>query len=401
MKLFWFSKIGTKDSFSRITESILPILKNEKNVKLYTIIPPNLQLEPKYRSLFTNILTMGDNIHEGNLKLEEQQFMGPMKPNLGSKMKYIILQTLAHCQEHNIRTLLITMGVYEADWFMETIESIRNTETANFLLNNVKIVIYVPFDYIPSSEAIENLLKADTIITTVPYVLDYIPLDDWVGHANEACFMKLKSDKTTLINLINSIKFWTGEKIKYNDLIILNANLYGERKRIDITIKAFENALEKHPNLKLWLHGGHNDQLKISDKVKKRLLISNKISTNELNLIYNVCKIGINTSWGEGWSLTNCEHAITGAIQVVPNWLACKFHFSENRGLLIDVEETESVNEAGKKVIIGIPIQESANKKLLEAIELQSNWDPQNTIDYINQYSWNKSADKLYNIVAK
>ncbi len=34
--------------------------------------------------------------------------------------------------------------------------------------------------------------------------------------------------------------------------------------------------------------------------------------------------IGINTGLGEGWGLPNVEHAVTGAVQVVPKHSACE-----------------------------------------------------------------------------
>ena len=173
MKLFWFSKVGTKDSFSRIAESILPILKNDYKYQLYTILPPPLVLEPKVNDLFEGIIRMGSDIKEGGLDLRESEFMGSMKRNLGSQMKYITLQALANCQENSINTLMITMGVYEANWFMEAIEDIRGTKSAS-LLENIKIVCYVPFDYVPSPEAVQHLIKADQIITTVPYMVDHL-----------------------------------------------------------------------------------------------------------------------------------------------------------------------------------------------------------------------------------
>jgi hypothetical protein len=43
------------------------------------------------------------------------------------------------------------------------------------------------------------------------------------------------------------------------------------------------------------------------------------IPESRLNLIYNACDIGINTSMGEGWGLCNVEHAVTGALQLVPD----------------------------------------------------------------------------------
>ena len=39
-----------------------------------------------------------------------------------------------------------------------------------------------------------------------------------------------------------------------------------------------------------------------------------------------VGKINIQTSTGEGWSLTNMESALFRSLQVVPNFLACGYH---------------------------------------------------------------------------
>ena len=47
------------------------------------------------------------------------------------------------------------------------------------------------------------------------------------------------------------------------------------------------------------------------------------VSDEILNLIYNACDVGINTSTGEGWGLCAFEHAATGAAQVVPEHSAC------------------------------------------------------------------------------
>ena len=38
----------------------------------------------------------------------------------------------------------------------------------------------------------------------------------------------------------------------------------------------------------------------------------------KLNLLYNACDVGINTSMGEGWGLVCFEHGGTGAAQIVP-----------------------------------------------------------------------------------
>ena len=47
------------------------------------------------------------------------------------------------------------------------------------------------------------------------------------------------------------------------------------------------------------------------------------LPTSKLNLIYNACDVGVNTSTGEGWGLISFEHAATGAPQIVPRHSAC------------------------------------------------------------------------------
>ena len=78
--------------------------------------------------------------------------------------------------------------------------------------------------------------------------------------------------------------------------------------------------LKEHPNVKFWLHT-KTESIEFKLFIAKYLdLISNKsliltnndISDSELNYIYNCCDIGLQTSTGEGWSLTNCEHQKTG-----------------------------------------------------------------------------------------
>ena len=76
------------------------------------------------------------------------------------------------------------------------------------------------------------------------------------------------------------------------------------------------------------------EKLKLSDFKDKIILSKNNLSKKELAYIYKVSFANIQTSTGEGWSLTNMESAIYRSLQIVPDFLACKFHF-ENRGLLI------------------------------------------------------------------
>jgi len=116
-----------------------------------------------------------------------------------------------------------------------------------------------------------------------------------------------------------------------NSFVILNANRNQPRKRIDITLRAFAAfARGKPKNVKLYLHMGIQDMgwdiVRLAQRYgfDDRLVITSLnrnlpgVPDDRLNLIYNACDIGLNTSMGEGWGLTSWEHAATGAPQIVP-----------------------------------------------------------------------------------
>lgn len=133
-----------------------------------------------------------------------------------------------------------------------------------------------------------------------------------------------------------------------NMFIVLNANRNQPRKRLDITFAGFSIfARNKPENVKLYMHSGITDAsvnlIKESRRydIENRLIVSTsahgvmKLPVDRLNLIYNACDVGVNTSMGEGWGLTNIEHAVTGAVQVVPRHSSCEELFNDC-GLLME-----------------------------------------------------------------
>ena len=113
--------------------------------------------------------------------------------------------------------------------------------------------------------------------------------------------------------------------------IVLNANRNQPRKRIDITIEAFALfARNKPEHVKLYLHMARQDEGWDIFRLSRRFGIENRLlltradnsvpneSVAGLNLIYNVCDVGVNTACAEGWGLVSFEHAATGAAQIVP-----------------------------------------------------------------------------------
>jgi len=130
--------------------------------------------------------------------------------------------------------------------------------------------------------------------------------------------------------------------------IVLNANRNQPRKKLDITMQGFAQFAEDKPdNVKLYMHCGirdaHIDVVKEAKrwKMDNRLIFTSlangiqRVSKERLNLIYNACDVGINTSMGEGWGLTNVEHAVTGAAQLVPRHSSCQEMFIDS-GLLLE-----------------------------------------------------------------
>ncbi|MBI1333027.1 MAG: hypothetical protein GC165_09115 [Armatimonadetes bacterium] len=153
----------------------------------------------------------------------------------------------------------------------------------------------------------------------------------------------------------------------WDSFMVLNANRNCPRKRLDLTMEAFALLTLRHSDLYLYLHTGMEDcgidvldyaeQLGIRD----RLVVTHmdpkqpQLCDEELNLIYNACDIGLNTSSGEGWGLVSFEHAATGAPQIVPGHTACRENWL-GRAEVLPVEDglvsVEDIAEAIERLYL-------------------------------------------------
>ncbi|HTZ85330.1 MAG TPA: glycosyltransferase [Solirubrobacteraceae bacterium] len=120
--------------------------------------------------------------------------------------------------------------------------------------------------------------------------------------------------------------------------LVLSAAKHDARKRLDLTIAGFARfAREKPREVKLYLHTATSregvDLLQLAHRagIADRVLTTAgppeddpAVDEHTLNLIYNACDVGLSTSSGEGWGLVSCEHAATGAAQVVPAHTGCE-----------------------------------------------------------------------------
>lgn len=150
--------------------------------------------------------------------------------------------------------------------------------------------------------------------------------------------------------LARAALFGGAKKDLLDAFIVLNANRNQPRKRLDVTIKGFSEFIKDKPkeNIRLYMHSGVRDSSidipKITERyhVNNRLIVTNLnpgiqvVPDNKLNVIYNSCDVGINTSMGEGWGLTSIEHAVTGAPQIIPNHSACTEIFSDGCGIFVE-----------------------------------------------------------------
>jgi glycosyltransferase involved in cell wall biosynthesis len=152
-----------------------------------------------------------------------------------------------------------------------------------------------------------------------------------------------------------------------NSFVILNANRNQPRKRIDITSWAFKEFQKDKDDVRIYLHMGITDQgvdiieLALRYGYSEKLVITANTATlpsvpvDRLNLIYNGTDVGLNTSEGEGWGLTNWEHAATGKLQMVPKSSAPEEIWKPGTALFLETQGRTmfpNINTVGKDVSV-------------------------------------------------
>lgn len=173
----------------------------------------------------------------------------------------------------------------------------------------------------------------------------YVFLDCWVDHLklmgvqSEALKLGVDHEKFSIVQ--DSKKFFG---FKEDDFIILNFNRNSHRKQMPVTIKAFLMLFKKYSNVKLFLSCVLNNEdgfdilnvirtqciamgLDYDHVVNNQIFVNNRptaLTEENVNLLYNACDVGINTCHGEGFGMTNLEHALLGKPQVVTGVPAIK-----------------------------------------------------------------------------
>lgn len=433
--ILWVCRTSDTSSLARITDSILPLLSTKFNITLLS--------NASNLTCVKNVV-MGSDCELTTYKqfIDEQTAHRSMKAGddiRSLNMQYVVVQIFELIYNGNYSHVVLCNGIYEIDMMTSVLK-----RDPKYLTNKdgikTKLVVWSPIDYVPNFEVVQNAVKADIFLTMTPVMCDIIStlgsMDchlEHVGHGSDISYDNdvLNMSRKDTVNEINRMRdeklVVSKNKILEDDIIILNANNYGPisenetsventtgtRKRLDITVMAFIKLLERTKNkkLKLWIHTDIKSfftmlgiaKIKIDGLVDNLILSNNKLPSKQLAIIYKASDISIQTSYGEGWSLTNLEAALYGSLQVVPDFLACGYHFRKNRGILIPVNETIIKNEGKSNVIIGVVTVENTTKKLLEALELLKNKEKlisvlTNAKEYSASYSWESVTTKLTTI---
>jgi len=200
-----------------------------------------------------------------------------------------------------------------------------------------KIVVYFPVDAEwQEPEWFEKFDKVSKVCVYTEFAkkavqdaISGLPIEV-VPHGNDSSvFFRVPIDKKEIKKDI----FGKREDLQTDEtFIVLNANRNQPRKKLDIAIRGFAMFAEGKPaNVMYYHHAGLKDVgvdvIRLVNRLgmATRFIITNNatgvqvIPESRLNLIYNACDVGINTSMGEGWGLCNVEHAVTGALQLVPD----------------------------------------------------------------------------------
>lgn len=298
------------------------------------------------------------------------KYLQAIKKGVTKKLPGIVVYFPVDSREHDI------------DWY-------RNFDIVN------RAVTYTKFG--------ESVIKAE-----IPEMyLDIIPH----GTDKETFFKKFETKTEAKIHMFKQNLEGMGNPEEL--FIVLNANRNQPRKKLDITMEGFQLfAKDKPKSVRLYMHCGIVDahinvakkalRLKIDD----RLIVSSdkrgvqSLPDFRLNEIYNACDVGINTSLGEGWGLTNVEHAMTYAAQIVPNHSSCAEIFSDCGLLLPTIADITFDNSMTKGRLVTPEAVAEALQYLYEDKELRD-YVAKKAYDKFNSeaFSWKTVAGQFSKVI--
>lgn len=213
--------------------------------------------------------------------------------------------------------------------------------------------------------------------------------------------------------------------ISEDDFVIVNLNRNQPRKRWDICIMAFVKFMSIKDNLtkpiKLLIATGMNggwdlvdimisecrkNNIEFEEFKKHLILLQNpqQISDREINVMYNVGDIGINTCDGEGFGLCNFEQAGVGVPQIVPKIGGFRDFLSKQSSIMITPKWSYYCDHsrdfvAGEAEVCEVDdfVQALEYYYKNPTVRVKHGEKARKTI--LEEYSWDKITKRFYDII--
>lgn len=221
--------------------------------------------------------------------------------------------------------------------------------------------------------------------------------------------------------------------IPQENFIVLNLNRNQPRKRWDYTMMAFAIVVERHYKLsreqpamkpiKLCIAtktNGHWNLLEIfKNELEKRNIPSDigmkyifsvetpqTLTDKDINILYNVCDIGLNTCDGEGFGLCQFEHLAVGKPQIVGNIGGFKEYIHDKNSTILNptISYYTGSNEGGG----GGYAEVCEPNEYADAIwnyymspEKCTQHGANGREEILQKYTWDTVIDMLYKIIYK
>jgi glycosyltransferase involved in cell wall biosynthesis len=286
---------------------------------------------------------------------------------------------------------------------------------------NFKIIVYIDQVYLHQKKDYIKLLneKADFILAFTPYWEECaksqgitLPTDFLQHGFNPMIHYPFPKELAR--------KYYN---VKTDDFIILNLNRNQPRKRWDVCLQAFAEVVARHNEkpVKLLIatsvDGAWNlfevferelnkRGLTIEDGMKHLILIDNpqQLTDEDINILYNLADIGINTCDGEGFGLCNFQQAAIGIPQIVPSIGGFRDFFNEDTASIVKPVINLYIDNSrdgvgGESEICSYKDFVDAIDKYITNPELITKHGQNSRQFIVDHYKWSNLGNKLHDII--
>lgn len=221
------------------------------------------------------------------------------------------------CERVNPDVLILFNDLYPIEWLYKNVMKSKWKG---------KVIAYLPIDCEINKGTTKAHYGIDKIIATTKHGAEcikntgYKKSIDVVYHPVKDTFSILPE------NLIKEYKEKLMGKKHLNKFIVLNSNKNQYRKRQDLTIEGFSIFAKGKDDVALFLkcemcddneHGRYNIKKLLEESITKHgldtenkiIINSENITYEEINILYNICDIGLSTTSGEGFGYIPVEFA--------------------------------------------------------------------------------------------